>query len=361
MKNIFKFCLLIIFALSVNYAFSQFQQQELEFGTPQKIDSFTGQRVSHESIVINNYLYVMGGYLWANSKGTVYNDVQFTYLDSGSLNLKWKKTADMNNRRTGLAVTSYNGFIYAIGGSDENFQPLNSIEFAKVNSDGTISEWRTSPNHLNISRSNLSAGVFVSKTGRVYLYAIAGVAQVGNQTIHFPSVEFAEINKDGSISGWTMAPYEMKGGRSAPAGILYKDKLYVFGGWGDILFDDVFSDVQYTEIDSIGLLNPWHTSPFNLRMRSYGHYSVVAEIGKLVYILIVGGTLGQGNTVDFIQYSRLNSETGINTWIIAANRINGRRWGHTAVYNSGNLYVLGGADGNTFMNDVQVISVKQKL
>lgn len=361
MNPIPKIILLILFCFTVNFTYSQFQSQDLEFGTPQKIDSFTGQRASHESIVINNYLYILGGYLWANNKGTIYKDVQYAYLGNNvaTSTLKWKKTTDMNQPRTGLAVAAHNGFIYALGGSDENFQPLKSVEYGKLNGDGTISNWKISPSQLILPRSNLSAGIFINKNGQAYLYAIAGVAQIGDQTVHFPSIEFAQINNDGSIGNWAILPYNMKGGRSTPASIIYKSKLFIIGGWGDLLFDDIFSDIQYTDLDDNGLIEPWHTSPYALKTHSYGHYSVVAEIEKKAYIIVTGGSLGQGNTVDFIQYSPIDSASGMNPWIIASNRINGKRWGHSAAYSSGHLYILGGADGSTFMNDVQVVSVKK--
>lgn len=354
--------IIFLFVFCCNCSFSQFQQQDLDISSPQNISSFTGKRASHQSIIINNTLYILGGYLWENAQGSVYKDVQFLSLGQHIYQptSKWNKTTDMNKQRTGLGVATHNGFIYAIGGSDENWQYLSSIEFSKVNKDGSLNEWKLSPNNLNIPRSNLSAGVFISKSGQAYLYAIAGVGQVGDKTVHFASIEFAPINADGSIGKWLLAAFNMKGGRSTPASIVYENKLFVIGGWGDILFDDVFSDIQYADINEDGSLNPWHTSPNELRMRIFGHTATLADISNQKYILVIAGTLGEGNTTDFIEYAKANSTIGIGPLIMSSTRISGRRWGHATAYAGGNMYVTGGSEGNSFMNDVQVLNVKLK-
>jgi hypothetical protein len=348
--------------ICTNYSSGQLQSQELEFSNLRTLEPFAGNRTSHQSIIVNNYIYVMGGYVWENNQTTVYNDVQYKCIGNDSIrNSKWVKTRSLNKRRTGLAVAEYNGFIYVLGGSDENWQYLNTVEFAKVNSDGTISaNWKLSSNTLNLPRSNLSAGIYKSKTGKTFLYAIGGVGQIGSQTVHFPSVEYALINADGSLGKWSVAAYEMKGGRSVPASIIYGNKLYVVGGWGDLLFDDIFSDIQYAPITDTGSLDPWHNCPFNLRLRSYGHASVISSINSKPYIIVTGGNLGEGNTVDFIEYARIDEDFGVNPWIIANVRIDGRRWGHAATFNSGFIYITGGADGNKFFNDIQVLQVKSK-
>lgn len=363
MKKIFvKLCIIIpISLICVNICYSQIENQELEFSDPVKLDTFYGKRTSHQCVVVNNTLYVLGGYFWDGKQTIVYKNVQFANLPAAGQpsQLKWNFTKEMNTRRTGPAAVSHNGFLYVIGGSDENWKYLNSVEYSKPNVDGSIRKWIVDSNKLNIPRSNLSAGVFVDAKKQAYLYAIGGVGEVGTQTVHFPSIEYAPIRNDGSLGKWTVAAYNMKGGRSAPAALICDNSIYVIGGWGDLLFADIFSDIQYAGINEDGTLNPWYTSPYKLWFRSYGHSSLSASVSGKKYIFVIAGSLGQGNNVDFIQYARVNTGTGIAPVIIANKRIDGRRWGQSAIYHSNFMIITGGSNGsNIFMNDVQLIGVK---
>lgn len=363
MKNR-QFIFLIIFFQIFSIALrAQIEQQKLDFSQPQILQSFSGQRTSHQSVISNHFLYVLGGYKWANNTGTVYRDVQYTSVSTvvNGGNVQWITATNLNTARSGLGVVAYNGFLYAIGGCDENWNYLNTIEIAKTKNDGSIESWQISQNTLNSPRSNLSAGIYVANGGQAYLYAIGGVGLVDGETVHFPSIEYAPINNDGTIGKWKDAAFQMKGGRSQPSALIFNNRLFIIGGWGDILFEDVFSDVQFSDLNPNGSLKPWHKSPYDLRMRSYSHSTVIVESSSQRFLLAIAGSLGEGNNIDFIQYSALDAKNELSPWIMANGRINGRRWGQSAVYDSGNIIITGGADGNNFLDDLQVIKVKLKM
>ena len=77
--------------------YSQIQTQELDFRVDTNLVNFDGPRSSHQSVIVNNYLYVLGGYVWANNQATVYNDVQFIPINSKvGVDNRWTKTKNLN-------------------------------------------------------------------------------------------------------------------------------------------------------------------------------------------------------------------------------------------------------------------------
>jgi hypothetical protein len=143
--------------------------------------------------------------------------------------------------------------------------------------------------------------VFITKSGDNYLAAIAGVGEIGKDTVHFDEIEVAQIRGDGSIGEWKTCPFHLKGGRSAPGSTVVNGSLYVFGGWGDLLLEDVFSDVQYAPIRDDGCLDPWFTNETRLNMPLYGHTSALTFVTGSSSIIVLGGNAGQGNYFNNVQ------------------------------------------------------------
>jgi hypothetical protein len=301
---------------------------------------------------------VLGG-LFASENGfTLYNDVQFSSLANDGLIPQgaWQKASAFQIPRSGLGVVHHNGFLYIVGGFAQQ-GTLDDIQFAPLRSDGSIGPWAISPYRLKIPRSNHRLEVFATPSGAFYLAAIAGVGDVGKDTVHFDEIEVAPINSDGSIGQWRECPFHLKGGRSAPGTAIVNGQIYVIGGWGDRLIEDVFSDVQYAAIRDDGCTDPWVTSRSPLNMPLYGHTAVVVSGASPPLILVLGGNAGEGNYFNNVQFSGLTAASDIGRWTFDRRQFAIPRWGHATVAYQGFIYIIGGAQrgANGYLNDVQVI------
>jgi len=337
------------------------QEHELRIHAPKAQAKFDGPRVSHQTVSNGSYLYILGGYRWETDHGIFYRPTQVARVKPDGTLSAWQTTSEMSVARTGLAAACVNGVVYAAGGSDEKFTTLGSVESARIQEDGALGTWIREKHLLRTPRSNFDLITRKLPNGRTFLYAVGGVGQVGVNTVHFDSVEYAEVMGDGTLGDWKRASFDMKGGRSTPAAFIWRDQLYICGGWGDRNFDDVFSDVQYATLAQDGDLHAWQTSPFALRMRLYGHTtSVVTNVAK-DFTVVIAGSLGEGNVAPFVQYARLGSDGSMGPWVMSQTRLDQARWGHSTVVLGSRIYVTGGSTSNSsFLDDVQLLEVEHQ-
>ncbi len=90
----------------------------------------------HNSVIVNNRLYVLGGWNGAVPLNTVY----FANINSNGIS-NWIQAAPLPQKLYRMSATTFNGYIYVAGGYDtKNAQA--TVYFAKVNGDGTLSSWQ---------------------------------------------------------------------------------------------------------------------------------------------------------------------------------------------------------------------------
>ncbi|MBI3097766.1 MAG: hypothetical protein HYY93_05885, partial [Planctomycetes bacterium] len=102
--------------------------------------TFATPREGHTSVVYNGYLYVIGG----NGGSGVLNDVQYASINpDGSVGAWATATTTFATPRIFHTSVVYNGFLYVIGGSDGVGVILNDVQYAAINSDGSVGAWAT--------------------------------------------------------------------------------------------------------------------------------------------------------------------------------------------------------------------------
>ena len=123
-----------------------------------------------------------------------------------------KSFNDTTIRCSFAAVANFQGFLFVIGGVDENDETLNSVH--KYSPDTNL--WQeVAP--LNIARCDVGA-----VAGRNFLYAIGGYSEDGESDV----VE----SFDPERNSWrVIAPMPEK--KSLACGVVVKDKVFVFGGY----------------------------------------------------------------------------------------------------------------------------------
>jgi N-acetylneuraminic acid mutarotase len=303
-------------------------------GTWSATTSFTTAREGHTSVVYNGYLYVIGG------NGTLVgylHSVQFAPINSDGTIGAWSATTSFTTARRSHTSVAYNGNLYVIGGysgySGYNGSYFNNVQYAPINSDGTVGAWSATTSFATARCSHTS----VVYNG--YLYVIGGATGSGPRN----DVEVAPINSDGTIGTWS-ATTSFTTAREGHTSVVYNGYLYVIGGQGS---SGDLNDVQFSPIHSDGTIGAWSATTSFTTAR-WAHTSVVYN----GYLYVIGGQGGIGGGLNDVQFAPINADGTVGAWS-AATSFTTARWEHTSVAYNGWLYVMGGASGNHYLNDVQ--------
>jgi hypothetical protein len=133
--------------------------------------------------------YVIGGH--DQMKGVGITDVEWaTPAKEGGIN-GWRKTTALQVGRYGLSSAGYDDYVYALGGLT-GLEYLASVEFAKVQGNGALSQWQYTA-ELSEPRAMFSTVVYQD-----WIYIIGGT----NQDRYLASVEFATFDNTGQIGFW---------------------------------------------------------------------------------------------------------------------------------------------------------------
>jgi len=146
----------------------------------------------HAMVIVNGHIYVLGG----RQDGAPTDTVYFSEIDYDKSLRPWEvSAAALPQPLWGHAALTYAGFVYVIGGTNQSTEgtALDSVYFATVNADGTLGSWTTTTN-LPSPRNHHAA---VVTNGTVYVTGGYDGTGTSQNTIYF-----AEVNSDGSLSSW---------------------------------------------------------------------------------------------------------------------------------------------------------------
>lgn len=287
---------------------------------------FTTGRSDHTSVINNGYVYILGG---TGKEVWSLDDVQFAPINSdGSLGA-WMTTTPLLTPRYGHTSVVYNGYIYVIGGNKSDSKIVNEVQYAHINSDGTVGTWNTT-NPMTYTTTCHTSVVYNG-----YLYVIGGRGS-GNGN----DVLFAKINSDGTIGGWYTAT-SFTSPRYAHSSVVNNGYLYVIGGQGYL---GPYNGVQFAPINSDGSLGAWnYTTSFPSGID--GQTSVVNN--NYIYVIAGGDS---ASIIKTVQYAMINSDGTIGAWNNTTSLVYSRS-SHTSVLNNGYIYSIGGIG---YLNDIEV-------
>ncbi len=331
-------------------------------------DSFTTARHTHTTVAYNGYIYVIGG-CSAGSDGncnTFQNDVQYAAINSDGSIGSFSSTTAFTTARYFHTSVVYNGYLYVIGGcsagnacASSGLQ--NDVQYAKINSNGTVGTWNTTSTFTTARFGHTS----VAYNGYLYILGGCNAVSGGNCTSagSLNDVQYAAIKGDGTVGSWS-ATTSFTTGRYAHGSVAYNGHLYVLAGCSGSGCN-VESDVQHASTNSDGTLSAWTTDTKNLNNSRWGFTTYVSN----GYMYVAGGctssspnNCGNSNKVADVQYAPINSDGSVGgnvDWTFTTSFSTGRHTQSGAFYN-GYLYVLGGCSlgaCGTFQNDVQYSKV----
>ncbi len=210
---------------------------------------------------------------------------------------EWVEVNSMGTGRFGLMLRigespAGESYLYAISGADSNWGFLDTVEFARINSDGSLGDWSYTSS-LNHSRP-AADGFF--HDGKLYIFG------GGRHSLRNNTVEAASVRHDGHLSSWEIAG-TMNDYRSclAVAFVPQTSKVYAMGGYTGEYGQSMTNTTEVADISDLnswkpdGSLNvvPWSLSAL-ITPESIIVVSLSAGVGNIEYASIVTSVTGTG-------------------------------------------------------------------
>ena len=253
----------------------------------------------------------------------------------------------------GLSLVAYNGYLYAIGGSNSSNAPQTTVYIAKLGANGEPQLWHPSggtpiywytDTALSNARSFFGAVAFNNR-----LYIMGGLT-TSTSILSSNTVQYADIKPTGTLTSWTSTGMQaLSPARFGNTVQVYNSTLYIIGG--DSTFNGSgsssgISTVQYSKLNIDGTMNAWQSTSSLItsgRQTVGGSFSTI--IGGYVY---VGGGCATVNSsgectsiLSDVQLASINADGSLapfNTIIGLSND----RIGYTFISWQEGLYRLGG-------------------
>ena len=182
------------------------------------------------SVIYNGYVYEIEGYT-----GFAYlSTVDYAPINSNGTLGSWTQTTSLPTATYGSTSVVYNGYVYEIGGCATTC-PLTTVDYAPINSNGTLGSWNSTTSLLTATQSATS----VVYNG--YIYEIGGCSCTTATT----TVDYALINSNGTLGTWTQTTSLPTATQSATS-VVYNGYIYEIGGYNN---NSSLNTVYYANVD----------------------------------------------------------------------------------------------------------------
>ncbi len=191
------------------------------------------------AVISGGYIYAIGGY-----NGEFLDTVERARINKDGTLGEWSLVSIMRQRRYIHSTVALGRDIYVIGGHKRSSGgALSGVEFASVNNDASLKEWRDGGG-LEIARYGASAFAYGD-----YLYVVGGFDQRPLDTI-----ERARVDDDGSPGKWNVISY-MTTARNSPSALVHDNHVYIIGGSDDK--GKYLASIEAVTLDKLGDFKSW--------------------------------------------------------------------------------------------------------
>ena len=252
---------------------------------------------------------------------------------------RWVPDRSMTLKRAGLSAVAHNGYIYAIGGGDftsEGLDIFDSVEYTKVNNDGTLGEWKES------GKLTMPRVYTVSLIYKGYIYVMGGESKdkiyTGDEGDEPPtllhSVERAKINDDGTLGKWILEKESMSFARRGGEVFAHNGYLYAAGGFNGAFLNDV----EKAKINEDGSLGKWSREKEWIREVRY----ISGYIQKDDKIYVIGGHINSPErATGSVEMATVKNDSNTSAWKDVA-PLYTNRFLNTAIVVGDTVYTVGG-------------------
>jgi hypothetical protein len=297
-------------------------------------------RAGAATVVNDNFIYMIGG---VDGREFLRSVEYAPILPDGRIG-EWKMGARLIEERGFTEAVVKNGYIYVVGGGNglNGQHLLTTIERAKINSDGSLGQWRQEDNRTLLPRRCTKLSLIGD-----YLYSFGGF---GGTLLD--SVEFSKIDADGKLGKWAMASEAMTLPRYVNSVKTVKGMTFVIGGHDQNKGVGI-ADVEWAKSQKDGDIHSWQkTSPLNT-----GRYGLAsAKYGKSIYAL--GGLTGL-EYLRSIEKTQALPEGGLALWQ-ETTQMSVPRATFSAVTHNGYFYVLGGTNRDGYLRSVEYAAINEQ-
>jgi hypothetical protein len=287
-------------------------------------------RYQHNTIIANGYVYVIGGRDTADVRqSTVY----YAKLNADGTTSAWTTSANpLPGSRNSMASVAINGYLYVIGGSDGTVQ--STTLYAKLNSDGSTSSWRTTTTLPVTLVTHTAAAV------NGYIYVIGGSTD-GTAGNAVSTVYYARANADGTVGSWTTNTNALPTTDYLPFSTVANGYLYIIGGYDNT--NTGVTNAMYAKLNSDGSTGTWSSTAVGVGGGGWG-------VGALNGYLYIHGFTGVS------YYYKLGSSGAPGTQTATASVPTSRIYfGNTQASANGYMYIAGGSTDGTGANAASTV------
>jgi len=241
-----------------NAAVSENKSLQNEVWIPgwKETSSLNEPRAGAATVVHNNFVYAIAG---VDGRQFLRSTEYAPILPDGRIG-EWKMGPRLIEDRGFTDAIVKNGYIYVVGGGNgpNGKHLLTTVERAKINADGSLGAWRQESSRTVLPRRCTKLSLIGD-----YLYSFGGF---GGTLLD--SVEYAKIEADGSVGKWTIASEAMTLPRYVNSVKTAGGFAFVFGGHDQTKGVGI-GDVEWAKPQQNGDIHSWKkTNP--LKTGRYG-------------------------------------------------------------------------------------------